>query len=104
MDEPTAAMTATGRSARSSGLFLRTEVSHEGLAELGTLSRLLVLEIDEDVCAALGALPHHTRPPLDVGRRVAFVAQPEIGVRRRHLHWRRQLLTVGDAECQIARA
>src|SRR5688500_1900877 len=72
--------------------------------EFRAFSGLLVLEVDVDVTALGGPLPDHARPPLDVGWRVSLVAKAEVAVVGGDLDGGRELLAVGDAERQIARA
>ncbi len=102
---PTPSTTATGRSARSSGSSRRADAAAiSSSSKLRTLPFFFVLEVDEHVAAAGRPVPDDVGPARDVVRRVAFVAQPEVSVVRRDLHRRGQLLAVGDAERQVARA
>src|SRR5687767_6462129 len=75
----------------------------QGARELRALSRLFVLEVDEDVPTARRLLLNDARPALDLVRAVALIAKPEIRVVGGDLDGRLQLLAVGDAERQVPR-
>ena len=76
---------------------------HQQRGELRPLPCFFVLEVDEHVAARAGLARDGVGPALDVVRRVAFVAQPEIRVVGGDAHRRRQLLAVGDAQRQVPR-
>ena len=63
-----------------------------------------MLEIHVNVAATDGFTRDDVSPAADILRRIAFVAQTEIGVVGGDLYWCRQLLAVGDAQRQVAGA
>src|SRR3954469_20709746 len=85
------------------GLRTTSQPLLERLRELGSLSRLFVLEIHERI-GPLGLMRADRLGPLcERLRRIALVAEPEISVRSRRDDGRRQLLAVGDTERQAPR-
>src|SRR6185312_16738331 len=81
----------------------QTERIFQLTRELRPLARLFVLEIDEYLATAGSLLLDCPRPALDVARRIALVAQPEVPAVRGDLDGSRQLLAVRDAKREIAR-
>src|SRR5688572_16236844 len=93
--------TGTGRSAKSCDLRKRSD---QLARELRPLPGFFVLEVHVDVAALRCALLDHSRPPLDIRRAIPFVPQAEVRVIRGHFHGYGELLAVGHAQRQVARA
>src|SRR4051812_19552001 len=74
----------------SGSIMSQSKMLHQDPGELGSLARFFVFEIDEDIAAQGGIAPNRLRPPLDGIGRIAFVAQPEVGVIGGHRHRSRQ--------------
>ena len=77
-----------------SGIQKRLELTRERGAGPG----LLVLEVHEGIAPAAAQPPDGAAPLLEVGRRVALIAQAEVAPVGRHLEGRGRLLGVGHAE------
>src|ERR1700761_4400137 len=74
------------------------------LREFRSDALFLVLEVDEYFPTPCGRVPDRLRPSGDVARRIALVAQTEIGVVGGQFERRRGLFAVGDAQRQVARS
>src|ERR1700724_1824691 len=79
-----------------------SEAVHQHPRKLGTLSFLLVFEIDEDIAARRGLTPDGVRPAGDVVWGVSLIPEAEVRVIRGQPDRRGHPLAVGHAQREVA--